>query len=451
MQILPFYAGVRSYVRDNIIYFVNSEAGTWAAMPETYAKFLTDETSSKHQEIFDTLRKNKILRSGQSESVKSRRPVKPLLVKLLTTGKCNLQCVYCFNSKFVRDKSMTSEILRQSIDYVFSNPYAQNGISFVIYGGEPLIERELLYEAVRLIRGRETSLDVKLEIITNGTLLTKSDVEFFRENEVGIIISFDGLQSFHDKNRSSSEKVMQSIKMLEDMNYVSHSNILCTVTREMSSRLYDIAIFLQEHGFNSVEFLPLRLLGQAEGHEEISSDAALYIKSFMEIINAVEDGKINRLKVRSILRMLMPLLTGQTIHGELGCRRCGAGRNSIAINYDGSITGCDMIPDKISPVIGNVWDGINNIAELDKLIFPVKPHSINSSCSKCTWFGFCRSGCPGASASDYGSCNTRHLFTCALNKSIYPYLLERIVKGNGKLQEYFKRHTKLEKSNHEDS
>ena len=416
MQILPFCNGVSSYIKSNIIYFINSEAGTWVAMPQNYVNSLFDEGSR----IYDTLTRNKIFSSrkidADSVCVHPNRSVKPLLVKLITTGKCNLQCVYCFNPLSIRDKSMTPEILRKSVDYVFSNPYAENGISLVIYGGEPLLERELLYEAIKLIRSRETSFDVTLEIITNGTLLTRSDVEFFREYDTKIIISFDGLPNFQEKNRASADKVMQNIAMLEELNYMSHSNILCTVTREMSAFLYDIVIFFQEHGFNSVEFLPLRLLGQAEGREEISSDAGAYIKSFIKIIDAIENGTISSLSVRSVLRMLMPLFTGQTIHGELGNVRCSAGRNSIVINYDGSITGCDMIPDEISPIIGNIWDGINNLAVLDKLILPTE--YISPSCKKCCWFGFCRSGCPGASASDCGSCNTKHLFTCAVNRSI---------------------------------
>lgn len=444
MHILPFYSGVRSYIRSNIIYFINSDKRTWAAMPASWAKYLTDSNNSRYSEIYDTLSESGILISSSPQR-KITSSAKPLLVTLMTTGKCNLRCLYCFNSMSIRDKSMTPNVLRDAISYAFSNPYANNGISFTIYGGEPLMERGLLYEAIRLIRDKNTDINVNIEVVTNGTLLTDEDVEFFIRHGVIITMSFDGLPTFQNNNRPyalgnpSAERVLKSAEILKKYGCMSQSNVLCTVTHDMTEYLCDIADFLQDKGFNAVEFLPVRRIGQAENHEELLSDSEAYVKSFIKLIDSIETGRITRLKIRSVLRMIMPLLTGQTIHGELRGLRCGAGRNCIVIDCDGSIRGCDMIPYSVSPSIGDIWNGINDLDKLDELIYDVQ---FSSQCRKCPWHCFCNSSCPGASASDCGSCHSPHVLTCTLNRTVYPYILERIVTGNGELQRYFSLHTK---------
>ncbi len=377
MHILPFYSGVRSYIRSNIIYFINTDKRTWAAIPESWGKFLTDSSNSRYREIYDALSESGILINSTPQRKITSIP-KPLLVTLMTTGKCNLRCLYCFNSMSIRGKSMTPDVLRDAINYAFSNPYAKNGISFTIYGGEPLMERELLYEAIRLIHGKDTDINANIEVITNGTLLTNEDVEFLRRHRVIITISFDGLPTFQNKNRPealgnpSAERVLKNAEILKKYGYMSQSNVLCTVTHDMTEYLCDIADFLQDKGFNAVEFLPVRRIGQAENHEELLSDSEAYVKSFIKLIDSIEAGRITRLKLRSVLRMIMPLLTGQTVYGELRCHRCGAGRNSIVIGYDGSIRGCDMLPDFVSPVIGDIWNGINDLDKLDELIYDVQ-------------------------------------------------------------------------------
>lgn len=452
MHILPFYSGVRSYIRSNIIYFINQDKRTWAAMPESWVKFLADSNSKRYREIHDALSESEIFISIPPKR-KVKPPVKPLLVTLTTTGKCNLRCLYCFNSMSIRNKSMTPDILRDAVNYAFSNPYAKNGISFSIYGGEPLMERGLLYEAVRLIRDRDKDFSASIEVVTNGTLLTDEDIEFFSRHNVIVTMSFDGLPIFQNKNRPDAlgnpcaERVLNSAELLKKHGYMSRSNVLCTVTHEMTEYLCDIADFLQDKGFNAVEFLPVRRIGQAENHEELLSDSEAYVKSFIKLIDSIKAGRITRLKIRSVLRMIMPLLTGQTVHGELSGHRCGAGRNSIVIGYDGSIRGCDMLPDSVSPVIGDIWNGINELDKLDELIS--SDVQFSSQCKKCPWRCFCNNSCPGESASDCGSCRSPHVLTCALNRTAYPYMLESIVTGNGELQRYFNLHTKQGASQHE--
>lgn len=444
---LPLLAEVGFYKRGERFYFINRKTGNWATLSLPSLKILLNEydtasPSETFRKTFTALAQNNILRDAKLNQKRPPLDIKPLLVKFQTTGKCNLNCIYCFNNTAIRTQTMTHDVMTAAVNYAFSNPYAQkNGLLFIIYGGEPLTERTLLFNTIEFIR--QKSNDSYVGIITNATLLTDSDVAFFRKHNVHIIVSFDGLPTFQATNRlgvekiSQAEKILANVQRLNNIGYMENSCILCTVTREMSPHLLEIALFLQDRGILNMEFLPLRMLGVAEGYQQISADIGAFVTSLKKIVDAISSGKITRLRVRNILRLLLPLETSQTVKGFIGCHRCSAGRNSIAINYDGTIIGCDMIPEKFSPIIGDVWKGITELDKLDALIAPVA----SKECQKCLWLRACRGGCTGASASDNDSINTRHILTCVTNKQLYPYLLEKLVTDGEKLHQYFLKST----------
>lgn len=445
---ISFYSSVRAYRRHGRYYFINTLTGTWAVLPTKYAWSIINDNrieneSSLYEDTIEALAKSLIIRDKRYTQTNKNNTKKPLLIKLQTTGKCNFNCIYCFNNLTIREHSMDYQTLKRAVDYSFENPFSINGIYFSIYGGEPMMERKLLFDAISYIRKRSKERnDIFINIITNGSLLTDEDLIFLRANRVQISISFDGLPEFQDTNRkfasgnTNSQLVLENILKLKDYDLL---NLLVTVTHNMSSRLLDIVVFMENNGISSVEFLPLRMLGVAENKKEISVNAKDYINSIKAIVEAIEADRIRHLKIRAVLRMLLPLETGQTLHGDIGRKRCGSGTTVISINYDGSITGCDMLPAEMSPVIGNIWDGITKLTDLDKNI-ALYGH-VSAECSKCPWTLFCRSGCTGASGSDQNSCNTRHTLSCTINKELYPYLLEKMTTDNGRLHNYFVTHT----------
>lgn len=444
---IPFFRDVKIYRRGNFSYFINPDFGTWVALPNYHAQILFAEQHARshgveYAQVYEVLAKCNVVRDPKLNKPAAPLEVKPLLVKFQLTGKCNLRCSYCFNSTNIRNKTMSSDTMRRAVDYVFENPFARKQPpTFLIYGGEPMIERTRLFETVQYIRTK--AYDNYIGIITNATLLTEEDIIFFKAHNVHIGISFDGLPEFHVKNRhgttdlSAADKILSKFDLLNKHDYMTQSYVLCVVTREMSSRLTECVIFLQERGLLSMEFLTMNLLGDAKKIREDSTDIPKFIASLKKIVEAIEDGRISRLRMRNILRLLLPLASTQNIKGELGGHRCGAGRNILVVTTEGKILACDMIPKKFHPEIGDIWNGITSLDKLDKQIAPYA----SDDCRKCVWRYFCRSGCTGACAGDNGDLNVRHALTCAMHKEMYPYLLEKLATDNGKLREYFNRST----------
>ena len=133
------------------------------------------------------------------------------LLVLGITERCNLNCAYCcFSGKFVGqrmhgNRTMSFEIAKKAItDFLDQKSTNTNDLYLLsFYGGEPLLEFDLLKNCVEFAknRARESGKQVGFSVTTNGTLLDDAAVDFLVENEFLILISLDGPQESHDRYR----------------------------------------------------------------------------------------------------------------------------------------------------------------------------------------------------------------------------------------------------------
>ena len=125
-----------------------------------------------------------------------------------TGSICNLDCQYCYyldkeqlypnGESFTMTKELLEEYISQHIEAT-----KEDLIMFSWHGGEPTLLGLDYFQ--KIIRFQEKYKPSNKKIIngiqTNGTLLDKETVGFFKENNFGIGISLDGPQFIHDKNR----------------------------------------------------------------------------------------------------------------------------------------------------------------------------------------------------------------------------------------------------------
>jgi uncharacterized protein len=125
---------------------------------------------------------------------------------LQLTQECNLRCAYCvyggrYNNRKHSKKTMSFEIAKKAIDFVVSRSKDSKKLNFGFYGGEPLLEFELLRQCVDYIKVSTKGKKLTLSVTTNGTLLNSENVKFLAENNIQLAISLDGPQKVHDVNR----------------------------------------------------------------------------------------------------------------------------------------------------------------------------------------------------------------------------------------------------------
>ena len=135
---------------------------------------------------------------------------------LITTEMCNLRCRYCVYSDFYAEKktysskSMSKETAFKAVDFfkTIHEEKVRRGykdepkISF--YGGEPLINFELIKEIVKYVE-KIGFKNVEYLVTTNGTLMDDEVIDFLAKHHFLVGFSLDGDALNHNRNRVYSD------------------------------------------------------------------------------------------------------------------------------------------------------------------------------------------------------------------------------------------------------
>lgn len=146
-------------------------------------------------------------------------------ITLQVTQQCNLKCNYCpySGSYYNREHSnrhISFETAKQAIDFYIAHSFDIPVAHIGFYGGEPLIEYDLIRKIVEYCREKCFGKKIMYFMTTNATLLTEEVIDFLMENEFNLSISLDGPRNYHDRNRhriddsGSFDIVMQNIERL---------------------------------------------------------------------------------------------------------------------------------------------------------------------------------------------------------------------------------------------
>ena len=125
------------------------------------------ESSVDMEEIYENLENNIRLQSKI-----------PVIMYLNVSTFCNLACKYCYieTSPLSQESylKMSSEVAKVAVDKFLSTVERTNVQSseIIFYGGEPLMNWEVVKKVIKHVRNSKFS-NLKLTLITNGTLLTK--------------------------------------------------------------------------------------------------------------------------------------------------------------------------------------------------------------------------------------------------------------------------------------
>ena len=133
------------------------------------------------------------------------------LLILGTTERCNLCCEYCcYRGNFDgfrkhENRSMPFEVAAKAVDdYLTNRPGAYPDLlPITFYGGEPLLELDLMKRIVRYADdlAARSGKKVAYSVTTNGTLLDDETVDYLVGRDIMVIVSFDGARTSHDRYR----------------------------------------------------------------------------------------------------------------------------------------------------------------------------------------------------------------------------------------------------------
>jgi len=144
-------------------------------------------------------------------------------VHIEITGRCNLNCIYCYNSKFKDKKKISEEMNTEDIKRLITEASKMGCENFTFSGGEPFLRKDI-FEIIEYCKGK------RVNFLTNAKVLTKNFIKklslYSQINEIKITL--DGFSGHNKLRRGSNYKdVVESIKNLkkEGMKVVINTEI----------------------------------------------------------------------------------------------------------------------------------------------------------------------------------------------------------------------------------
>ena len=177
-------------------------------------------------------------------------------------NRCNLACEYChFHEKKdnIHEQPMdVFKILDNVKVSIEKNKIKLFKIGFV-GNGEPLLDYEVLKEYLLYIADYLKDGRIAAYTISNGLLLNREMLMFFKELNVNVGFSIDGIQEIHDKYRCNTHaKVMEKVALYKEI-MGKYPSMNCTVGRDVLDKADETIEFFKQFN-NRITFS--RMIGK---------------------------------------------------------------------------------------------------------------------------------------------------------------------------------------------
>lgn len=347
--------------------------------------------------------------------------MKKLTLVIAPTNRCNLACDYCYN----RFNSAKSTLDFPTLEYLIEIAFKENDfVEFVWRGGEPLLVGIEYYKKVlrcQRITSRRYGTNFKNNFQTNGTLLTRRWIKFFKRNNISIGISFDG--TTNDCHREKKEDVLAAFTLCKKEKFPV--GCIAVINKE-NSNLIEQYNYIKEYAA-SVKFSPCF----SNDARTYNISAEQYAKELLELFEYWREDS-DGIPVKPLGNFICSALNVYTR------RECSDGMclgNFLDIDANGVARVCSHSSQE-EYLIGKINDfsSLTELFNTDSFNTIVKKMiEKHKECrSKCEFFGICMGGCCINSL-------TNNSFMCDVLRMVYPKVqlcINNIIKKQDNLIKY---------------
>ena len=196
--------------------------------------------------------------------IKSDVPVTstPYEAEVHFTNACNLKCRHCV---YDAGRKIPNQLEAESWFKIFDQFESLETCRVIISGGEPLV-----YPGAKDIIRYLTSKRIRIELLTNGTLIDESLAVILSSPNFSTTVSLDGADDkTHDMLRGQGcfDRVVKGLKFLSQSGACFH--IAATVHRRNLHQLKDLVEIAIRLGAKSINFILLDPLGRAKHQNDL--------------------------------------------------------------------------------------------------------------------------------------------------------------------------------------
>ena len=333
---------------------------------------------------------------------------------------CNLACQYCFAEEgeyHGRRALMSYEVGKQALDFLVENSGSRKNLEVDFFGGEPLMNWQVVKDLVAYGREQEKLHDKKFRftLTTNGVLLNDEVMEFANREMSNVVLSIDGRQKVHDKMRpfrngkGSYDLVVPRFQKLAESRNQNNYYVRGTFTRNNLDFSEDV-LHLADLGFEQISVEPV-VASPEESYalmeEDIPEICEQYDRLAAEMVK-----RHGTEKDFNFFHFMIDLTGGPCVYKRLS--GCGSGTEYLAVTPWGDLYPCHQFVGEEKFLMGNVFDGIQNTDLRDE--FKGCNVYAKEKCRDCFARFYCSGGCAANSYNFHGSINDAYDIGCELQR-----------------------------------
>lgn len=309
-----------------------------------------------------------------------------LTVEFALETACSMRCRYCY-SAHTPPNPMTKQVADDFFNKIplMLDYYDKDSYHISYFGGEPLLNWEIIEYTLPKFNNDKSCKSVI--VITNGTLLDEYKVNFLKENNCGISLSFDGI--WQDKNRPQEDKNGTFEWFIKNKNLIHKITDSCKVMiypRNFKTLTENFEFFINEYQFMHPDFCLVRdNIYRQEDIEIFKIEIERLAKKIIEFQNKGINVGVGLFELYT-LDILANQRFGKRDHG------CFVGVSGLEYAVDGNFWPCERFR---SAGKFQLSDGYNLIKEnLDFLKDPkISDPKTFDECKTCEIYEFCNMGC----------------------------------------------------------
>lgn len=333
---------------------------------------------------------------------------------------CNLCCRYCFagEGEYHGDRSMMSaEVGKKAIDFLIANSGNRRNLEIDFFGGEPLMNFDVVKEIVEYGRGLEEqhNKNFRFTLTTNGVLINDDIIEYANKHMHNVVLSVDGRKEIHDymrpthNNKGSYDVIMNKFKKFADSRNQMGYYVRGTFTSHNLDFSKDV-LHLADEGFKQISVEPVVAsedMPYALREEHLPTLFKEYEDLAEEMVKRQKRGE-----GFNFFHFMIDLQQGPCVAKRLS--GCGAGCEYLAVTPWGDLYPCHQFVGLDDFKMGDVDTGVVNNEKLS--MFKATSVYSKPECQQCWAKFYCSGGCGANAHQFYGDINRAYHVGCELEK-----------------------------------
>jgi len=355
--------------KNSVLYGSESESVLYEKLSNTIHRGRREELK-KLQDKIEQIEHNPAF---ESETLKEKRNNYLEGLVLNITESCNFNCSYCiFSGNYLGERNHNSskmdfETAKKGIDLFL--PHSTDPALISFYGGEPLINMNLIKEVIDYTLYEYPSKNSSFSMTTNFYDADKHFEDIVKRN-INLLVSLDGPKEIHDGNRIHQNgrptwnKIIENLHALERYspgyleNYVGAS-VTCVKTENLEKI---VKFFLEESPIRLFRIggIETKGLKDKEFKKALSNTTSQLSSEFLDYVTKekiIPD--VYRLLFEQQLT-LMTMRSKNKLPEQIKLAgSCYPGNRKLFVDTDGKLYMCEKFGRRMP--IGDVNEGINHV------------------------------------------------------------------------------------------